>query len=77
MGLRGPGRPCVREPQDLLYPQPLGDLEQDLAYTGLSLHVRIRGSQTLLAVDFVYAQRKAGVGGVPAVVWDGEGLEAH
>lgn len=54
--------------QFLLYPQSLGDLEQDLAHTGLSLHVRIRGSQTLLAVDFVYAQRQAGVVGGGALL---------
>lgn len=46
-----------------LCPQSLGDLEQDLAHTRLSRHISMRGSQTLLAVGFVYAWRQARVVG--------------
>lgn len=58
--------------QTPLCPQHLGDLEQDLGHTGLSLHISMRGSQSLLAGGFVYAWRQAGVVGGGAqwrVLW--------
>lgn len=81
---------CVRGalhfPPGPALPHSLGDLGQEIHYPLLSLHIGMRGSQTLLGAASCGLYLLSGTGKVmvagseeqgPAMVWGGEGSEAH